>query len=132
MSFFRPPRLYALLVCQFLLIPTSIVGVGLAQQAPQQPKPPNPFESVPQAPKESKPEAAPAKQQQPRFETPKPVGEAPKSDAVQDIVEAIEFRGSRRVPQETLRAIIFSKKGDQYDRGRSAPRLHGALEHRPL
>jgi outer membrane protein insertion porin family len=32
-----------------------------------------------------------------------------------DIVEDIEFRGARRVPQDTMRALIFSKKGDRYD-----------------
>ena len=32
-----------------------------------------------------------------------------------DVIEAIEFRGSRRVPQDTLRAIIFSRKGDIYN-----------------
>jgi outer membrane protein insertion porin family len=30
----------------------------------------------------------------------------------QNIIEAIEFRGSRRVPQETLRGLIASRKGD--------------------
>ncbi|MFN7542432.1 MAG: outer membrane protein assembly factor BamA [Acidobacteriota bacterium] len=30
------------------------------------------------------------------------------------MIEAIEFRGSRRVPQDTLRALIISKKGDKY------------------
>ena len=29
-----------------------------------------------------------------------------------DVVEAIEFRGSRRVPQDTLRALISTRKGD--------------------
>ena len=33
----------------------------------------------------------------------------------QDIIEAIEFRGARRVRQDTLQALIFSKKGDKYD-----------------
>ena len=28
------------------------------------------------------------------------------------MIEAIEFRGARRVPQDTLRSLIFSKKGD--------------------
>jgi outer membrane protein insertion porin family len=31
------------------------------------------------------------------------------------VIEAIEFRGARRVPQDTLKAMIFSKKGDRYD-----------------
>ena len=60
-------------------------------------------------------EPAPAK---PQLEAPKPAAEAPKpgvTAAPEDIIEVIEFRGSRRVPQDTLRALIFSKKGDRYD-----------------
>ena len=30
-------------------------------------------------------------------------------------MEGVEFRGSRRVPQETLRARIVTRKGDKYD-----------------
>lgn len=70
-----------------------------AQQPPQAPppkptapKPLNPFEAVGQE------AAAP----------PKPV-------EVSDVIDAIEFRGSRLVPQDTLRAIIFTKRGDFYD-----------------
>ena len=33
----------------------------------------------------------------------------------QNVVEAIEFRGSRRVPQETLRGMIITRKGDVYN-----------------
>jgi pyruvate/2-oxoglutarate dehydrogenase complex dihydrolipoamide acyltransferase (E2) component len=33
----------------------------------------------------------------------------------ENIVEAIDFQGSRRVPQDTLRAIILTKPGDPYD-----------------
>ena len=33
----------------------------------------------------------------------------------EDVIEAIEFRGARRVPQDTLRSMIFSKKGDRID-----------------
>ena len=32
-----------------------------------------------------------------------------------EIIEAIEFRGARRVPQDTLRALIYSKVGDVYN-----------------
>jgi len=31
------------------------------------------------------------------------------------VISAIEFRGARRVPQDTLRALIFTKKGDLYN-----------------
>ncbi|MGD0199738.1 MAG: outer membrane protein assembly factor BamA, partial [Bryobacteraceae bacterium] len=49
----------------------------------------------------------------PQLEEPKPALPAPVMPG-QDVIEAIEFRGSRRVPQDTLRATIFSKKGDRY------------------
>jgi outer membrane protein insertion porin family len=75
-------------------------------QAPnqQQPKPPTPFENVPQAP--TQPE-------QPKLETPKP-GQ-PAQPQAGEVIEAIEFRGARRVPQDTLRAMIFTKKGDVFN-----------------
>ena len=87
-----------------------------AQQppAPAEPKkqPKNPFENVPEAPQpeQAKPQQPPA--QQPPFEVPK-APEAPKAPSGQ-VIEAIEFRGARRVPQDTLRALIFTKKGDIY------------------
>jgi len=31
------------------------------------------------------------------------------------VIEEIQIRGARRVPQDTLRALIFTKKGDKYD-----------------
>ena len=33
----------------------------------------------------------------------------------ENIIEAIEFRGARRVRQDTLQALIFTKKGDRFD-----------------
>lgn len=121
----RPGSLRALIFC-FLLF----VGLAAAQQnppaapqppqqpAPQQSTPPqpapqqpaaqppkqNPFEAVPQAPEEVKPPPP-----NPQVETLSP--ERPP----ENIVEAIDFRGSRRVPQDTLRAMIFTKPGDVYD-----------------
>ncbi len=86
------------------------------QQTPPQQKKPSPFESVPQAPEEAKP-AAPKPvpgQTKPQLEAPKPAPEAP-IPGVAQVIEAIEFRGARRVPQDTLRAMIFSRKGDRYD-----------------
>jgi outer membrane protein insertion porin family len=128
MMFFRPGGLPSLVLWQLAIL---LVLSGLpsssafAQQAPQQQPPPpkpqekkaNPFESVPQV------EAPPAAQQpkpaapKTQLETPKPAAESPKPapGAVEDVIEAIEFRGSRRVPQDTLRALIFSKKGDRLD-----------------
>ena len=94
---------------------------------PQEPKPPeqkkqqSPFERVPaptsQEPKPQQPPAPkPAPGAKPPFESPKPAVEAPKEAAPpQDVIEAIEFRGARRVPQDTLKAMILSKRGDKYD-----------------
>lgn len=108
-------------------------------QAPQQKKQQSPFEPVPQStepkpqppaqkkgPFEQVPEAKEAQQPKPTerpkpiFEAPKPAEEAPKpkpGQPIEDVIEAIEFRGSRRVPQDTLRAMIFSRKGDKLDEG---------------
>ena len=36
-------------------------------------------------------------------------------EVFEDVIEAIEFRGVRRVPQDTLRALIYTKRGDKYD-----------------
>jgi len=81
--------------------------------APQQPAPgrPAPFEPVPQAPEQPQPEAP----KPPVPEKPPEPAEAPAARPPEDIVEAIEFRGARRVPQDTLRGMIFSRKGDRYD-----------------
>ena len=91
---------------------TAPANPNAPQPAPAKPKPANPFEAVPTGQ-----EPAPAKPK-PQLEAPKPATEAPKpgvTAAPEDIIEAIEFRGSRRVPQDTLRALIFSKKGDRYE-----------------
>lgn len=78
------------------------------QQQPQKPPAANPFETVPQAQ-----EPAPGQKPAP-FETPKGA-KAPAPAESADTIEAIEFRGSRRVPQDTLRALIYSKVGDKLD-----------------
>jgi outer membrane protein insertion porin family len=63
---------------------------------PAQPsKPQNPFENVPQAPEQQR--------QQPT---------GAKNNA--GLIDSIEFRGQRRIPQDTLRALIFSRKGDVF------------------
>jgi outer membrane protein insertion porin family len=91
----------------------------------EQPKPPaagqqSPFESVRPAPQPAAPPQAeqpkpPAAGQQPSpFEAPKPVEAAPAPPA-EDVIEAIEFRGARRVPQDTLRAMVLSRRGDKID-----------------
>ncbi len=110
-------RLVTLWVCIGGLLPLAD-----AQQATPQPKPApakkaNPFETVPQteAPKPPAPPAAPKpKPGAPKLEAPAAAPEAAKP--VSNVIEAIEFRGARRVPQDTLRALIFTKKGDNFDR----------------
>ncbi len=123
MMFHRLGCLRAWVLCSVVILP--VVGVRQAaaqnQQTPQQqpsqqqqpPKPPNPFEAVPQskeeeAPKPAQPPAQPA---------------APAAAAVvtrpgqppQNVIEEIQFRGARRVRQDTLQSLIFSKKGDPLD-----------------
>ena len=89
------------------------------EQTPQQKQ--NPFETVPQTPvepppaEEQPPAKPPAPGQQPQMEAPKPAPEQPAPAAREDVIEAIEFRGARRVPQDTLRAMVYSKKGDRLD-----------------
>ena len=141
MMFFRPGSLPMVLLCSwcmtsgaFLLSaqaqppsqaqpagPASPQGQKPAQPQAQPPKQnkPNPFETVPTAPVE-----------QPKPEAPKPAAPAPvpvvgtpqnvspNATPRDNSVESIEFRGSRRVPQDTLRALISTKKGDQYEEDR--------------
>ena len=98
-------------------------SVPASQEAPkpEAPKPAprrqSPFETVPAAPEAPKPEAAPGQQPAPgppRLEAPKPA-EAKPEPVAQNIVDRVEFRGARRVPQDTLRAMISTRKGDAYD-----------------
>ncbi|MGH9647853.1 MAG: POTRA domain-containing protein, partial [Bryobacteraceae bacterium] len=81
-------------------------------EQPQRPKPPNPFETVPTGPA-----------QQPALERPKAppparVTQTQPGAPPEDIIEEIQFRGSRRVPQDTLRALIGTRKGARYDEER--------------
>ncbi len=118
MMFHRPGRLRVSVLCSAVFLVSMGVREAAAQQQPQQPpKPPNPFENVPQAapetPKPAQPAqpaqpTAPAAAQQPSVAT-RP-GQPP-----QNVVEAIEFRGARRVRQDTLQALIYTKKGDMFD-----------------
>lgn len=75
-----------------------------AQPSPQPQQKPlqqNPFENVPQAPERPTP--------------PSNVQEAQPAKVGENIIEAVDFRGQHRVPQDTLRALIYTKKGDVYD-----------------
>ena len=124
MMFYRRGRLDALAVCLLCsLAAGGCFDLRAQQPAAQQPaaqtpptppaqqKKPNPFEEVPAEPAPQAPKPAP---QQPQLETPKEA--APATPAVQqpisNEVEDIEFRGVRRVPQSTLRALILTRKGD--------------------
>src|SRR5207244_1059187 len=80
------------------------------------PKPVNPFENVPEAKPQTPPATPqPAPAQQPKLEAPKPT-EAPKPvQPGSQVIESIEFRGARRVPQDTLRAQLASRKGDIFN-----------------
>ncbi|MDP2997791.1 MAG: outer membrane protein assembly factor BamA [Bryobacterales bacterium] len=126
MIFPRPGSLSALLVCLLITPALHFSGRAFASQKPesappaqtQEKKPQSPFEAVPAAPAAPKPEPEqpkPAPGAKPIFEAPKPAGEAPVAPTVENVIETIEFRGARRVPQDTLRALIFSKKGDRFD-----------------
>ena len=128
MMFHRLGCLRAWVLCSAAILP--IVGVQRAaaqnqqnpQQQPQQqapPKPPNPFEAVPEG-KEEPPKATPPAQQPAQAPpaaatTPDVQRAAQPGRPPQNVIEAIEFRGARRVRQDTLQAIIFSKKGDTFD-----------------
>jgi outer membrane protein insertion porin family len=140
MTSFRPLRLISASVCLYCLIAStpSVVSSALAQAPPQQKAPPppaqppaapaaqppkpapgnNPFETVPQVAAPQQPQNAPAQATPPQFEAPKALapGEQPTGPAVAaNVIESIQFKGSRRVPQDTLRAMIFTKTGDVYN-----------------
>lgn len=137
MMFHRPGRLRVVVLCSTIFSTAAILQSAQqpsAQQqqqpapqqpapqppAPQQPQPnrPNPFETVPTAPAQP-PAEAPKPQPAPAQDAPAVKPEAPKAAQAgqppADIIEAIEFRGARRVRQDTLQALIFSKKGDKVD-----------------
>ncbi len=46
------------------------------------------------------------------FETIPPAAQAQQPAVGSNVIEGIEFRGARRIPQDTLRLIIFSRAGD--------------------
>jgi outer membrane protein insertion porin family len=116
MMFHRLGYLRAWMLCSALVLPIAGVSELAAQnqqnpQQPPKPKPPNPFETVPTAPAET-PKPAPPPQQPAAAPAPRVTqpGQPP-----ENVIEAIEFRGARRVRQDTLQALIFSKRGDRFD-----------------
>lgn len=129
MNLLRPMCLNSALVCicgftavLYAQAPAPQPQTPPAQQQPATPPAPqtnNPFETVqPANPVPAPPPAAPSQVTPPQFETPKPPapGEPPAGPAVaENVIESIQFRGARRVPQDTLRALILTKSGDVYD-----------------
>ena len=132
MMFHRRGRLRAVLLCTTVLLSAGFLQ-GEPQAAGQQPPPPQPRpqQPPPQQPPKPAPQPQPPQQQRSNpFEnvpqTPAQPQEAPKpqpppvvtqsaQQPPEDIIEGFEFRGARRVRQDTLQALIASKKGDRYD-----------------
>jgi len=116
-------RLCLLSTTAAFLLSSTLLAQAPAQQAPPATPPPksqNPFETVPTSPPAQQPAPQAPKTPAPKpgspFEAPKPAeAPPPAAEKLEDVVEAIEFRGARRVPQDTLRALIFTKKGDKID-----------------
>ncbi len=73
-------------------------------QTPPTQRPTNPFENVPVAPEKPAQPTAPSTTQ-----------EAQPTALGPNIIEEVQFRGQHKVPQDTLRALIYTKKGDVYD-----------------
>ncbi len=139
MMFHRPGRLRAVLFCFAVISNAAFLSAQSpagqqpppAKQNPQPPPPaqptkpeqtppkkPNPFENVPQTPAQPeppKPQQPPIQNVTPKPEAPPAVQQAQPGQPPEDIIEAFEFRGARRVRQDTLQALIASKKGDRYD-----------------
>ena len=98
--------------------PTPAPQAPAAPQQPTQQRQQNPFESVPReapTPPPPAPTPAPAPAPTPALPTNPAQPAAPVLPAqVGQYVEAIEFRGLRRVPQDTAKALIQTKAGDPY------------------
>ena len=108
--------------------PSSKTGQGQSAASQESQKPSTPEPGQAKKPAEQKPQEAPGQLQ---LETPEAAPQpetgpqAPGKGLVQpavpveeqrrNIIEDIIFRGNRRVPAATLRARVFSHKGDVYD-----------------
>jgi len=122
MRFLRPvwPAVAVAVFCAMGGFPLSAQTPGQTPPppqapAPQPPKQPqrNPFESAPEAPQNQPPAAAPAKPNP--LEAPKTAPAPVLPQATGQVITAIEFRGTRRVPADSLRATILTKQGDFYN-----------------
>jgi outer membrane protein insertion porin family len=61
------------------------------------------------------PQQQPPRPEQNRENLFQPVPPAPPSAVGPNVIEGVEFRGARRIPQDMLRRAIFSKVGDAYN-----------------
>src|ERR1017187_9937431 len=120
MKLFRRLRLVAIPACLCVL---SICPALLSQQPPAQPQTqtppatppkPSPFETIPAEQQPAPTPAPPAAPVAPPAAQPgpRPQLETPKQEAAPAVnpngqgIEAFEFRGAKRVPQDTLKALI--------------------------
>ena len=122
----RRLRLTSTLVC--LQAFTFEGALRVEAQTPGQAQPATAQQSPPNPPAPAKPPSNPPPAQQnpfevvPQTQAPQPVAPAPTpatpglaQNANQaGLIEGIEFRGARRVPADTLRALIYTKPGDPY------------------
>jgi outer membrane protein insertion porin family len=89
--------------------PQTPPGQTPPQQTPQTPaRPANPFENAPRTPQQQQTplQNAPVEAQ------PTP---APQLKPGQLFIDSVDVRGSRRVPADTLKALLVTKPGDIYD-----------------
>jgi outer membrane protein insertion porin family len=126
MMFSRPGSLRMLLVCLMFALPLAAQQPPAQQQQPPptpppaKPQPPqqkkaNPFETIPEtAPPTTAPTPQPPKLEPAKPTTPEPAVQPP-AGPFEDVIESLNFRGLRRVPPDTLRVLLGSKKGDKYD-----------------
>src|ERR1039458_284163 len=131
MKLFRRLRLVVIpaCVCVISICPGLSVQAFAQQPAaqpqtqtpPATPPKPSPFETIPAEqqpapppPPRAAPVAPPSAQPGPQLETPRQEA-APAANPNGQVVEAFEFRGAKRVPQDTLKALIISKPGDVYN-----------------
>ena len=145
MTFSRPGRLRLLAVCLLIGAFGSLkISAQPQQPAPQNqppasqqppagqpqqpPQPPpakpqpeqkknNPFEAIPESQEPQPPKPQPPKLETPKPETPKPEEAKPGAPTTptEDVIESVVIRGARRIPQDTLKALITTKAGDKYD-----------------
>src|ERR1017187_2869259 len=114
-------------ICPALPSQQPPAGQPPAQPQTQTPSPtppkPSPFETIPAEQQPTPPPAPPAAPVAPPAAQPGPLPqwETPKQEAAPapnpngQVIEAFEFRGAKRVPQDTLKALIVSKPGDLYN-----------------